>query len=252
MWSNPEERIAEIVAILDEQRAKIQRLHKEYHSGYDAVFDDHGAVASAERWCDRTLRVIRERVSDSEAVKFQRAVAKAPRIRRSWDWNELCQYLDTYLIRLIEDMEQNPDDPSFAKRTDDPANKLPAAIGATPGFDVFLSYSSLDKDEAREICEALGKKNKKCFLAEKSLQPGDKFADKIRDAIKRANEIWILVSPNSVRSDWVQREVAAAWALEKKVVPVLLRCAPRDLPEALADAHAIDFHAIGKHIKGMN
>jgi hypothetical protein len=174
-------------------------------------------------------------------------LSSAPKGRGSWHWGELCGYLDTYLVRLIEDIEENPDDPAF--RT---SSHTGAPSGAQPSFktncDVFWSYSTRDKDEARDIDEALRKSGKSCFLAEKTLKPGDKFKEEIRSAIAASKEVWILVSPNSIQSTWVQREVSAAWALQKRIVPVLLRCGPSNLPDILADMHAIDYHNVSGHI----
>lgn len=248
MSRKQQQRLSEVVAILDEQREKLKRIHKDYYSAYDAAFDEHGAGASVERWFDRTVKLIKEHVSQAEATKFQRALSAAPRGRGSWHWGELCQYLDTYLIRLIEDMEEHPDDPGFnaAPQTVPPQ----AAANATMAYDVFLSYSTHDKDEARSIHAALTKVGKKCFLAEK-LKPGDKFRDEIRNALTGSREVWIVVSPNSNKSEWVQREVSAAWALNKPIVPILFRCGPSDLPDILADTQAIDYHNINAHIARM-
>jgi hypothetical protein len=252
MSHNHQQRLNEVLAAIDTQREKVQRLHKDYYSPYDAAFDEHGALASLQRWCDRTLKLIKDHVGSTEAAKFQRACSSVPRGRGSWHWGELCQYFDTYLIRLIEDIQENPDDPSFE-------SLLPASTTSQPSppsepvleYDVFLSYSTQDKDEAREVYAALVKVGKRCFMAEKSLQPGDKFQDEIRSALQASTEIWILVSPRSIQSAWVQREVAAAWALTKRIVPILLQCSPGDLPEILADAHAIDYHKVNVYIRGL-
>jgi hypothetical protein len=251
MSQNPEQRLHEVLAVIDGQRAKVQHVHKEYSSAYDAAFDEHGALASLQRWCDRTLRLIKNGVGSTEAAKFQRACSLAPRGRGSWHWGVLCQYFDPYLIRLMEDIQDNPDDPTFENLLRAKTAAQPPASHATSQYDVFLSYSTQDKDEAREIYSALVNAGKKCFMAEKSLQPGDNFQDEIRAALQASTDIWILVSPRSIRSAWVQREVSAAWALDKRIVPILLQCSPIDLPEILADAHAIDFHKVNPYIQSL-
>ncbi len=247
-----QQRLNEVLAAIDGQRNKIQRLHDEYYSSYDAAFDENGALASLQRWCDRTLKVIKDQVGATEAAKFRRACSSVPRGRGSWHWRELCQYFDTHLVRLIDDIQENPDDPSFENLIGTPVSPQPVPIGSdNQRYDVFLSYSTQDKDEARQIYDALAEVGKSCFMAEKSLQPGDKFQDEIRASIRASAEVWILVSPRSIQSAWVQREVSAAWALDKRIVPVLLQCSPRDLPEILTDAHAIDFHKLHDYIKRL-
>lgn len=244
-------RVNQVVDALNAQREKIQSLHNEYSTGYDAAFDQHNAIASVQRWSDRATKVIQVQRGQAEAAKFRHALSSAPKGRGSWHWRELCEYFDTYLMRLIEDVEENPDDLNDAVPSQTATSDGTAALCSTRQHDVFLSYSAHDKDEAREIYNALTKVGKKCFLAEKNLQPGDRFDDEIRDSIVASKEAWILVSPSSISSAWVQREASAAWVLKKRIVPIMLRCGPSDLPEFLAVAHAIDFHKVFPHIKQL-
>jgi len=113
-------------------------------------------------------------------------------------------------------------------------------------IDIFLSYSASDKDQARKLFERLDKSGRSIFLSEKSISPGDRWADSILGSLKNCNEFWLLVTPSSLRSEWVTTEWAAAWALEKKIVPVLFRCKPEDLPERLREYQCVDFHEVGE------
>ncbi|HEV7746013.1 MAG TPA: toll/interleukin-1 receptor domain-containing protein [Pyrinomonadaceae bacterium] len=108
--------------------------------------------------------------------------------------------------------------------------------------DVFMSYSSQDREQAHLICEAIEAAGGSVFLAEKSLKPGEEFAERIRESLVEANELWMLVTPNSLKSEWVIAELGAAWAFQKKIVPILFRCEPGDLPERLRGTQSIDFH----------
>jgi hypothetical protein len=162
----------------------------------------------------------------------------------------LCQYLDTYLVRLLEDFEENPEDSNLDDNASDQAISRAEEQDAIR-FDVFLSYSTNDKDQAREVDTSLKHAGKSCFLAETILQPGDKFEDEIRDALKASREFWVLVSPHSMNSAWVQREITAAWALEKQILPILFRCGPNDLPAPLNSISVIDFHQIKAYISRL-
>lgn len=109
-------------------------------------------------------------------------------------------------------------------------------------FTVFLSYDARDQNEANQIYEAIVAAGGKAFLAEKSLKPGDDFAETIKNALRTSRELWLLVSPNSLKSDWVVSEWGAAWALDKKIVPILHRCGPESLPDRIRRLHCIDFY----------
>ena len=95
----------------------------------------------------------------------------------------------------------------------------PVAVGA---YDVFLSYSSLDSDYATELQSVLEQAGLKVFRDRNHLELGSRFDPSIRNALLSAHEIVILCSPSSIASDWVKRELGAAWALGKAVTPVVL------------------------------
>ena len=79
-------------------------------------------------------------------------------------------------------------------------------------------------------------------MAPKVLKPGDDFAEEIRMALLGSLELWVLVSPSSASSEWVITEWGAAWALAKKIVPILHRCAHDSLPMRLQKLQCIDLH----------
>lgn len=109
---------------------------------------------------------------------------------------------------------------------------------------IFISYSSVDEKLALEIREKLDERSISSFLAPKDLKSGDLFEDKIRDSLLTCTEVFLLVTPNSLKSEWVISEYGAAWVLKKTIVPILFRCNPEDLPSKLANRQAKDFHEI--------
>ena len=111
-------------------------------------------------------------------------------------------------------------------------------------FDVFLSYSSADKDEARVILEMLTSEQMTVFLSEKSIEAGAVWEGTIREALRKCYSFLILITPNSLRSEWVSTEWGAAWILEKQILPVLFRCRPDELPKRLQSYQCVDFHQI--------
>jgi hypothetical protein len=107
--------------------------------------------------------------------------------------------------------------------------------------DVFVSYSSQDQKQADNIYDAIIKAGGKVFLSGKSLNPGDDFAEKIRNQLINSRELWLLVTPNSLKSEWVLTEWGAAWLTKKKIIPIIYRCKPEDLPDRLKRIQCTDF-----------
>jgi hypothetical protein len=116
-----------------------------------------------------------------------------------------------------------------------------AGAVAVESYDVFLSYSSQDAKEAEALGKVIEIAGGNVFFAGSNLRPGDDFEERIRDAIPSCREFWLLASPDSLKSEWVRRECAAAWALKKKIVPILRNCLPGELPNNISRIHTVEF-----------
>lgn len=91
--------------------------------------------------------------------------------------------------------------------------------GGPPTNDVFLSYSAQDSEAALQIKDALAQRGVRCFMAERSIGPGEKWENRLRGELRSAREVLVLFTAHSVDSKWVLTELGAAWALDKPVVP---------------------------------
>ena len=60
-----------------------------------------------------------------------------------------------------------------------------------------------------------------CWLDEKDLAGGDIIVDDIIRGIDACQEAIVLISPNSVKSQWVSFEIGGVRAQHKRVTPVL-------------------------------
>ena len=86
-------------------------------------------------------------------------------------------------------------------------------------YDVFISYSSKDKDIAYKIVDFLENNNIKCWIAYRDAEAGNAYAASIIDAIK-ASKIFLLVfSKNSNGSKHVLREIDLACKYERFMIP---------------------------------
>ena len=91
---------------------------------------------------------------------------------------------------------------------------------------VFLSHNSLDKLFARRLASTLEASGVQVWIDEAEILPGDSLLGKIELAIDRVDYLIVVLSPHSVSSEWVTREVRMAMHREiagKRVVviPVL-------------------------------
>lgn len=109
---------------------------------------------------------------------------------------------------------------------------------------IFLSHNSKDKRFARRIGKALADRGVKVWIDEAEIKVGDSLLRKISEGIKDMEYLGVVLSPNSVSSSWVQKEVEVATTLEiknrkLKVLPILYKDC--EVPLFLQDKVYADF-----------
>jgi WD40 repeat protein len=104
---------------------------------------------------------------------------------------------------------------------------------------IFISYSKKDSDFAHKLADDLEAAGFKVWI-DKSIGGGDLWRETIEKNLKAASQVIIVVSPNSMGSQWVQHEGSLAYGWGKKLYPILIE--PTDtLPPWLEEYQWIDF-----------
>jgi len=80
----------------------------------------------------------------------------------------------------------------------------------------FLSHSSEDKEFAERLYQDLRERGVVCWFAPEDLKIGDRFRDSIEEAIRGHEKLLLVLSQNSIESDWVETEVETAFARERR------------------------------------
>jgi len=106
---------------------------------------------------------------------------------------------------------------------------------------VFLSHTSEDRQAARILADELEQAGFEVWSAD-LLLPGDNWADELAEALRSSDAMVVLISPSSVRSEWIRREIEYALGtkrFEGRMIPVLI--APtRGIPWILERLHMLD------------
>jgi hypothetical protein len=114
-------------------------------------------------------------------------------------------------------------------------------------YGVFISHSSLDAWIAGVMAEKIRALGVKCWLDERDLAGGDVIVEEIIQGIHASNEAIILISPNSVKSQWVPFEIGVARAKRKRVTPVLNNVKPQQMAP-MQDIKGIDLNSFGQFL----
>ncbi len=93
---------------------------------------------------------------------------------------------------------------------------------------VFLSHNSKDKPFTRRLGTALQQHGIKVWIDEAQIKVGDSLLRKIADGLLGSSHLAVVLSPASVASPWVQRELEIAITREigrkrLRVLPILYR-----------------------------
>jgi hypothetical protein len=99
---------------------------------------------------------------------------------------------------------------------------LPSLLNqAIQHYSCFISYSAND-DFAKRIHADLQNSGVRCWFAPRDLPIGAKIWDAIDEAIKLRDKLVLILSKNSIDSDWVEDEVQKAFAEERDRKDVVL------------------------------
>jgi hypothetical protein len=93
---------------------------------------------------------------------------------------------------------------------------------------VFVSHSKSDKRITEIVCESLAAEGIPTWASFLDIPSGSNWDESIETALRGASAVIVIVSPASVRSDYVRAEVEEAIRRQKTVIPVVTKAA--DLP----------------------
>jgi hypothetical protein len=109
---------------------------------------------------------------------------------------------------------------------------------------VFLSYAQSDAGSARSLAERLSRAGFEVWDPSRELVPGENWASKVGEALDDSDAMVVLLSPDSVDSQQVRREIEYALGsprYEARLIPVVVR--PTDkVPWILQRLTLVPFH----------
>jgi hypothetical protein len=106
---------------------------------------------------------------------------------------------------------------------------------------VFISYSRKDIDFVRKLAGDLETAGYDVWWDITDLQGGDDWVNTIPQAISSSQFIIVVLTPDSVESEWVRKEYTQALSLRKKIIPLML--VPCSVPFALNTINFVNFAA---------
>jgi formylglycine-generating enzyme required for sulfatase activity len=103
---------------------------------------------------------------------------------------------------------------------------------------VFISYSRKDLIFIERLADDLGAAGLEVWYDLSGLDGGTRWGQEIQSAIQKSQIFVVVLSPNSIESQWVEREFMYADSLKKKIIPLLYQ--PCETPMWFINLHFID------------
>ncbi len=97
--------------------------------------------------------------------------------------------------------------------------------------DIFISYSSKDREHAEQLTELLGSAGFSVWIDQSGIEAASSWSEEIVNALDGCKAFIVMLSPHSIESKNVVREVALAFEKNKKILPLDLE--PVSLPASM-------------------
>jgi TIR domain len=110
---------------------------------------------------------------------------------------------------------------------------------------IFISYSRQDQAAIEKIAGVLVDAGADIWIDRQGIAGGSKWRPAIVDAIESADVVLLALSPNSVRSDNVRKELDLTEEFKKKILPVEIERAsiPKEISYQLVGLQRIDLYS---------
>ncbi len=143
------------------------------------------------------------------------------RIKDSWEHLKTCKEDLSRILNSIANQIQLEDE--FKEKDEEQlvSKMISTKTSNNINYKVFLSYSTKDLETINMLKRVLGIEGVKIFLAEYSVAPGEKINEEIIKNLRECDLFIVLITKNSINSQYVQQEIGQAKAMNKKILPII-------------------------------
>jgi hypothetical protein len=108
-----------------------------------------------------------------------------------------------------------------------------------PRYDVFISYSSRDKNPADIVCAILERQGLRCWIAPRDILPGAEWGESIIQGIEGSATFVLILSSSSNKSPPVRQEAERALNQNLPIIPFRI--------ENVAPSRSLEFFVSSHH-----
>lgn len=118
-------------------------------------------------------------------------------------------------------------------------------------YKIFISSSLRDADLAHDLAKRLDKAGLKVITTSGSVDAGENIKSKINKELRKADEIIVILTKNSVNSPWLFVEIGYASSLDKHVTPLIQGIESKELPEIIKQMNYVKYADLDRYISKL-
>lgn len=117
--------------------------------------------------------------------------------------------------------------------------------------NVFISASHKDRDLARDLERRLKKVGVRSTYSEMTRSAGADYEKVFMNLLKKADEIILILSSDSVDNPWMMFEIGAASSLRKRITPLVVGLEKQELPPVIRQLKYITYDKLSDYLSNM-
>lgn len=117
---------------------------------------------------------------------------------------------------------------------------------------VFISHATHDKWIAKILCEKLEAAGADTFRDDRDIEGGDSIPDVIQDRIRSCDELVVLLTPESVRREWVLIEIGIAIGVKRRIVPLMYHVDSEQIPAIIKNNRGFDLNDLDQYVDRLS
>jgi hypothetical protein len=118
-------------------------------------------------------------------------------------------------------------------------------------IDIFISYCRADHSIAKDIALRMKRKSFKVFYAEGDVPAGVRWEEFLKRKIRESKIMCVICTPNTSTSQWVSKEVGAAWMIDIPIIPLTVNIATKDISPDLRVYEVVRYELLDKFLKEL-
>src|SRR5436305_7593223 len=116
---------------------------------------------------------------------------------------------------------------------------------------IYISSSQRDSDLAHDLAKRLDKPGLQVMTPAGSVDGEDNIKNKVTEELRKADEIIMILTKNSVDSQWLLFELGYATSLGKHVTPLIQGIESEELPDIIKQMEYVKYSDLDKYISTL-